>query len=375
MEFACPKNQLQNAIHHAERSISSRNTLPVLSNLLFEVNSDILKVSGTDMEIGIEKKVKVDSAQQGSVLINSKTISGIVNKLPDANVTLKVLDNNVIEIKCEQVNFTIHGLPSEEFPQIPKIKDGSSIKVNKDIFKELIKQTIISVSIDESKHILNGVMVEFNNDSITGVATDGYRLSLKETKGKYEINDKIQMIIPTKALNELATIFSDNDDQDIKVNFSDSLASFTCGDFYLSTRIIKGQYPDYQQVVPKEIKTELNIDKDQLVSALERCAVIASSSANIVKIEVLENQLLIRANTPDVGNVNELIDIQKNNDEKIQISLNVRLVLEALKIIKSSKINLSLIDALKPGIIKPVSNKDDSNFLYVIMPIRTSDHN
>jgi len=373
MEFVCQKDQLQKAIQHTERGVSSRSTLPVLSNLLFQVNDSILKISSTDMEIGMEKNVTVSSTQPGSILVHSKTISGIVNKLPDEDVKFKVLENQTIEITCAQSQFNIHGLPADEFPRIPKIEDGVKVVIKKDVLKELIKQTIISVSIDESKHILNGVLVEMDNHRLIGVSTDGYRLSLKENKGDYAISEKVQMIVPTKALHELLSILADNDAEDVTIIYSESLSTFTYSDFYLSTRIIKGQYPDYQQVIPQEFKTEITISKEKLTAALERCAVIASSSANIVKLEVLDNQLLIKANTPDVGNVNELLDIEKSSEEKLQISLNVRLLLEALKILPVEKISLSLIDALKPGVLKPVQDQDNSLFTYVIMPIRTTE--
>ncbi|MFA5928482.1 MAG: DNA polymerase III subunit beta [Candidatus Margulisiibacteriota bacterium] len=374
MEFICQKDLLQKAIQHTERIVSARSTLPVLANLLFEVNGAVLKITSTDMEIGIEKKVKISTSKPGSVLINSKTISSIVNKLPDADVKLKVLDNQTIEITCAQSHFNIHGLPAEEFPQIPKIENGVEFQINKDNLKDLIKQTIISVSIDESKHILNGVLVEIDSDSLIGVATDGYRLSQKSIKEKHEISEKIRMIIPTKALHELLSITAEGKEEKIKVNYSDSMANFTFEDFYLSTRLIKGQYPDYKQVIPKEFKTEIMVSKEEFTDALERCQIIASSSANIVKIEVLDDKLLINASTPDIGNVNEMISISKNNDHKLQIALNVRLLLEALKIISADKIKLSLIDSLKPGTISPVSDKKDDEFLYVVMPIRTAEN-
>jgi len=374
MEFTCQKNILLKAIQHTERVISNKTSLPILSNLLFEVNGDILKISATDMEIGVEKKIKITSGEPGAILINSKTVSSIVSKLPDADVSLKVLENQSIEIKCAQSHFNIHGLPAEEFPKISKITDGTNLEINIETLKELIKQTIISVSIDESKHILNGALIEINSDSIIGVATDGYRLSLKNVKGTYNIPERVQIIVPTKALNELMTMLSDDLEGKVNVSYSDSLVSFTVADFYLSTRIIKGQYPDYQQVIPKEYKTVITINKSDFTSSLDRCAVIASSSANIVKLELLDKQLLIQANTPDVGNVNELVDVEINNQEKIHISLNVRLLLEALKIIHTEFITLSLIDSLKPGVIRPFSKDKEADFLYVVMPIRTSEN-
>ena len=374
MEFTCQKSVLQKAIHSVEKGISSRSTLLVLANLLFEINDDVLKIASTDLEIGIEKKIQVKKAVSGSILIHSKTISSIVNKLPDADVTIKVLDNSAIEIKCERSCFNIHGLPAEEFPRLPKIENGVEIVIKKDALNTLIQSTIISVSIDESKHILNGVLIDIKKSGAGGVSTDGYRLSLYQDKHTYAIEKDVKMIIPTKALNELINILSDGHAETVSVLYTESQAAFQYEDFYLTTRLIKGQYPDYQQVIPKELKTTLIIDRDALIASMERCAIIASSSANIIKLETAENQLLIQATTPDVGNVNELLPVENKDKEAIKISLNVRLILEALRIMDTKQVQFSLIDSLKPAIFKPYPENKTSDFLYVVMPIRTTDN-
>jgi DNA polymerase-3 subunit beta len=372
MEFTCPKNILLKSIQHVEKGISPKSTLPVLSNLLFEANGDTLKISSTDLDIAMEKKSKVTVVTPGSILIHSKTISSIFNKLPDADVHLKVLENGAIEIQCDQSHFNIHGLPAEEFPKISRIEQGKELFLSKEQLKELIKQTIISVSIDESKHILNGVMIEIQPDSLVGVATDGFRLSKKEYKGNYEVTEKTQLIVPTKALNELFSIISEGESDKVKISYSESNAAFTYEDFYLTTRLIKGQYPDYQQVIPKETKVHITLERAKLMAALERCAIIASmasTSTNIVKVETIDNRLLIKAHTPDVGNASELIEVVQNVTDKVQMALNVRLLLEALKVIPEDKITIEFLDTLKPAILRPAGEK--ANFFYVVMPIRT----
>jgi len=375
MQFNCHKNLLQKAIQLTEKGTSTKSTLPILSNLLFDLKDNKLTISSTNMEISIEKEILVNGIEDGSVLIHAKTISNIINKLPAAEVSIKVLENGTIEIKSKDINFNIHGLPPEEFPSIQKIQEGEPIVISKDKIKELIKQTIISVSIDESKNVLNGVLLEISDNFIKGVSTDGFRLSFKEYEFNNQNNSNIKIIIPTKALLELQGILSDIDSKDINLFYTSENISFVCEDFYLSTRIIKGQYPEYNQVIPNESKIKLTINKKDFTFAMERCAIIASmanTSTNIIKIELVDNKLLIKASTADVGNASEIVTVDDNiNNEKVEISLNVRLIIEALKTIESEKISFMLIDSLKPVIISPIDNTTTSKFLYVIMPIRT----
>jgi DNA polymerase III subunit beta len=370
MELICGKEDLLKGIHTVEKAVAVRSTLPVISNILLETVEGGIKMVANNLEIGIEVIVKAEIIKEGAILVPSKTFSGIIAKIPEGDVAFKVEGTGNISITCQQSNFNIHGLAADEFPALPKIKADSSFTISSELFKDLVKHTIIAVSLDETKHVLNGILFEVNGNEISFVATDGYRLAkkngeLSEKAGKFKV------IIPTKALAEMNRIVQQNNYQgDLNISLSKEQVSFSFGDVYFVSRLIQGQFPDYQQVIPKKSDSKMIINRSELLGASERTSIIASISAGVVKLETIDSKLHIAANTPEVGNVSELLDIEIDGKEKNKVSFNVRLLLDALRIIEEEQVSLELTGTLSPGILRP---KENSDFLYVIMPIRTAE--
>ncbi|MFC1516990.1 DNA polymerase III subunit beta [Candidatus Margulisiibacteriota bacterium] len=371
MRFKCSKEDLINGIHIVEKAVAVRSTLPIVSNILVETVPNGVKLIANDLEIGIEYTLKASVAKEGSVLAPAKTFSGIINKLSTGEVQFEVEENGNIRITCGQSKFSIHGLPTDDFPVLPKVKGAQEFEIEAELLKEMIRQTIIAVSMDESKHVLNGVLIEVNKKEICFVATDGYRLAQRRGELNKDTGAKESFIVPTKVLSEINRAIQQKEFKGkIKVYFSKEQIAFTFDNVYFVSRLIQGQFPDYKQVIPKKTEAKIIIPRENLLRAAERSSIIASTSANIIRLETVNKKLHISANTPDVGNASELIDVEIAGQEKNKVALNVRLLLDALKSMDEEDVYLELTGALSPGILKP---KNKEQYLYVIMPIRTAE--
>jgi len=376
MEFTIDKKGLQAGVSAVEKIVATRSTLPIIGYLLFEARKKELRVSANNLEIGIELNIPSSVEKDGSVLIPAKTLSGIVAKLPDSNVSFKLNEKGTIKISFGQSNFNVHTLPPDEFPALPRVKEGKSFSLSGKLFATMVHQTIFSVSASEDKHVLTGVLFEFGKgakgeeSNFRMVATDGYRLAKVGAEVEMKGEIKTNIIIPAKALQEVARIIEqDKEDTNLEINFGKDQIAFQYRDVYLVSRIIQGQFPDYKQVLPKKSATKVVISRKTLLESCERAGVIAAGSANIVRFDIKEGKLRLFASTPDVGTVDEVLDAKITGQGQVQIAFNIRLVTDVLKVLDSDKVTLDLSEALGPGLIRG----DDEGYLYIVMPIRTQE--
>ena len=376
MEFSCTTEDLSRGISVVERIVATKSTLPIIGNILFEGEKGGLKLSANNLEVGIEIQIPAKIEKEGAILIPAKTIGGIVEKLPIGNINFKVSEKGAVKISYKQSALLIYGLAPEEFPTLPKIKEGKSLQVDAELFSEMIKKTSFATSTSEDKYILNGVLFELGKTSIPGdqsnirlVATDGYRLAWAGERIQGAIPE-VSVIIPAKALTELARIFGDLKEKTLKITIGPDQVAFRYKDTYLVSRLIQGQFPDYKQVIPKGGETKIFVSTKSLLQAAERAAVIALGSANIVKFETKGGKIHLIANTPDIGSADEVVDIETKGEGEAQIAFNVRLVIDALKVIGAEKIAFEVSSPLSPGMIRPAEAK---NYIYIVMPIRTGE--
>jgi len=377
MEFNCDKKELQAGVSTVEKIVATRSTLPIIGNILFEAGKSNVKLSANNLEMGIELTIKAEVEKEGSLLLPAKTLSGIVSKLPEGKIGLKLNENRTVRITYDKSHFNLHSLPPDEFPLLPKVKEGKTITLDSDILVEMIKQTIFSVSSSEDKYVLTGVMLETGKSQMAGdnsnlrmVATDGYRLAKKSAKVTGLGDGNISIIIPAKALTELAKIMEGSKSRPVKIIVAGEQISFRYDDTYLVSRLIQGQFPDYKQVIPKKSTTKVTLNTAELLRAAERAAVIASGSANVTCFEVKGGKIHVTANTPDVGSVDEVIDAEVKGTDKARVSFNVRLITDVLDVMSSEKVIVELGEGLSPGIIK---QEGDEDYIYIVMPIRTQE--
>lgn len=375
MEFSCEKKDIQAGVSTVEKIVATRSTLPIIGNILFEVGKNGVKLSANNLEIGIELGVKAKVAKEGAVLIPAKTLSGIVNKLPETIINFKLGENGTIRIAYNQSHFNINTLPPDEFPSLPKVKDGKTFNLESQVLLEMIKQTIFAVSGNEEKYVLTGVLLETGKSSMAGdnsnlraIATDGYRLAKKGEKVSLSGVGEHAAIIPARALHELARILEAKKSEEVKVTLAAEQASFQQGEVYLVSRLVQGQFPDYKQVIPKKSTTQVALATGEFLNAAERAAVVASGSANVTRFEVKAGKIIISASTPDVGSIEEALAAEIKGSEKALASFNIRLIIDALKAINTERVVLEMSEGLSPGVLRPEKGSD---YVYIVMPIRT----
>ncbi len=396
MDFVCEKKDLQSAVSAVEKIITTRSTLPIIGNILFEAGKSSLQISANNLEIGIELVIKAKVNKGGAILMPAKTLGGIVAKLPNRSVGFKLSEKGTIKVSYDQSHFSVHTLPPDEFPVLPKVKAGKSFTIDAETVSSMIKQTIFAVSSNEEKHVLTGVLLEVGKGAMAGdtsnirmVSTDGYRLAKRGEKIKGTAADVISVIVPGRALHELARLIDGEDGKaEVKVMVSSDQISFKCNDIYLVSRLIQGQFPDYKQVIPKKSATKIIVETKALLEASERAAVIASGSANIVRFEVKGEKLHLAASTPDIGTIDEIVPAEVNGEKKIQVSFNIRLITDFLKSVDSERVVIELTEVLGPGVVRPApapsgpapagaragaGPEKKDNYIYIVMPIRTQE--
>lgn len=370
MKFSVESNVLQKGISIVEKAVSSRTSLPVLENIFLELRDGELKLRGNDLEIGIENSVSIEGETvEGAILVKAKTFSNIISKLPQEKLELLVDENQKVIIKSEKVDFDIHGTNTNEYPVFPTIDGGATFTLKVAELLDLIKHTIFSVSFDETKQFLNGILVENKEGFLNFVATDGYRLALK--KREFSLSENFSVIAPFKAINELNKIIQSLDpEREIEITVSNTQIAFKMKDFLLVSRVIQGQFPDYGQVIPSETKIVYSVPRKALQDACERASIIASASNNVVRLKFENETLTLQANAKELGDFKESCDISRVMGEgNFEIAFNVRLMLDVIKTLTTDDIKMSFNNELSPGKIQSIS---DDLFTYIIMPIRTN---
>ena len=362
MKLKVDQRSLSKHISIAQRAISSRTTLQILNGILIEASNNQLKITGTDLEISIETYLNCEVIEEGSIVVNSRIIGDIIKKLPNSTVYIEAKDNN-INIRCDNSEFNIAGNPGKDYPELPLIVENESFSLPSDILKSVIKQTVFATSQDENRPSLTGVLVELNNNNISFVALDGYRLALKKLSINSDLDTKV--IILGRSLNELNRILEDTED-DLKVSIAPGHVVFDLGDTIVYSRLLEGQFFNYKDIIRNEHKTSIIVNKKDFQDSLESASWLAKEEkANLVRFSINNNKVIIKSNS-EIGNVHEEIESVQNGDN-LNIAFNSRYLLEGIRVIESENIVLNFMGSLNPCIINVV---DDDNYIYLVLPVR-----
>lgn len=362
MKFIINQRDLTKHINIAQRGISSRTTLQILDGILIETMNDKIKLTATDLEISIETFINCEVLQQGSIVVNSRIFGDIIKKLPDALINIEVINNN-INIKCENSEFNIIGNPGVDYPDLPIIVEHDNFILPKDLFKNAIRQTVFATTQDETRPSLTGVLLEIQENQISFVSLDGYRLALRKIPTNSDINLKI--IIPGRSLNELNKILEDRE-EDITISAAPGQVIFNIGDTIVYSRLLEGQFFNYKDIMRKDHKTKVIVNKREFQNGLERASLLAKEEkANLVRLNVIDNNIIIRSNS-EIGDVYEKLESNQEG-ENLNIAFNSRYILEGIKIMEANEIELNFMGSLNPCIINGI---DDESYTYLVLPVR-----
>lgn len=364
MKLVIAKDAVMSGLQMVHGVVNVRPTVPVLSNVLIEAKDDKLWMTTTDMEVTMRCVVDAQTGKTGSTTIPARRFLSIIRELPAGNIEIDVDDKNAASITCGASFFKINGLPDDEFPATPKGDDGHTFTIDQKILKDMLQKTFYAASTDETRFILNGTLMSFKGNKLTLVATDGRRLALTEHEIEFPKESECEAIVPTKAINELIRILKD--EGTVKVHIGKNQAGFELNEVTLTTKLIEGTYPNFRQVIPGQCEQRIAVEREILLMALKRVALLTSEKSSSIKLTFGKNKLKISASSPDVGEAHESVAI-KYAGKEIQVAFNPDYIMEPLRNLVNDEIYVELTDELSPGVIKC-----DVPFIYVLMPMRIS---
>jgi DNA polymerase-3 subunit beta len=364
MKIVCSKAELNRVIGLAQSAASTKNVLPILTHLLFEADENGLSVTGTDLEIGLRVKTKVEVVQSGSTTLPAKKVAEIVRNLDEGDVELSV-EGSKAKIKGGRANMNLLAMPAEDFPNFPGYRKEKSLALKSKVLADMVKRTAFSVSQDETRYILQGGLLSSDGKKARMVTTDGHRLSYIEQPLEAS-SELLQAVIPSKALGELGRVLQ-NDDSIVTAYFADNHIFFEMGELTLYSRLLDGQFPNYEQVIPKKNEHTLLAEVAPLAAVINRMSLLAADKGNSIKFHLSEDGLKVTASTADLGEGDESLDVEYQGTA-MTVAFNARYLMDVLKVLGSERVEIKLSTPLSPTLITPVGVETGAR--YVVMPMR-----
>lgn len=375
MKFSINKSKFVNNVNTVLRAISSKTTIPILSGIYLDLKQEGLTISGSDADISITSFISQEDADNdltiestGSIVLPARFFNEIIKKLPGESLLINVLDNKQTIISAGKSEFTINGIDAINYPHLPEVATDSQIILSTDLLKEVVNQTVIAVSNQESRPILTGVNMDIKDGKLKAVATDSHRLSQRDVT--IESTSDYNFIIPGKSLLELTRTISD-DLSEVKMSVSENQVLFSLGNTLFYSRLLEGNYPETDRLIPDTSNTNVTFDASELLASVERASLLSHESRNNVirlQISTADNLITIYGNSPEVGTVEENVPFTKIEGEDLEISFNPDYLKDALKVLGATEINMKFTSPLHPFTIEPL---EDNSFIQLITPVRT----
>ena len=368
MKFVCYKDTILKAINSVVKGVASKTTMPILEGILIQTNDKEIKLTTYDLEIGIEYVMECEVEEQGSTVVNAVMFSEIIRKLPNTEIHISVNDKNLLEIECEGSLYKLATMNPDEFPELPKIEIENSIEVDQNVLKNMIRKTIFAVSTEESRPIFTGCLFEIENNKLNVVAVDGFRLALRSIYLNKQTNN-FKAVIPGKTLNDVNKIISDSFEP-VKIGVAKNQALFEMDNCKVVTRILDGEFLNYQNVIPSNWETRVRANKSILQNSFERVSLISSSSIEKekkypVKVQVDIGKVVISC-TNQTGDAKEEMYVSTEG-KNLEAGFNPKYFLDCLKAIDDEEVYVEFGSSISPCIIRSVENND---YTYMILPIR-----
>lgn len=369
MNLTITKEQLLIGLQAVQNVVSTRTTLPILSNVLLRAEGNRLELTATDLDVTVVCGVEATVKTPGTTTLPVKKLFGIARELSGGEIEIEVDDKNVCSVRSGPSFYKIHGLSAEEFPPLPKFKEEKKVVVGQEKFRGMLRKTSFAISTDEARYVLNGIFISLKDHKMTIVATDGRRLALVDEEVEVSEQSQGEFIIPSKAVNELNRLLQEKGEAAIK--YGDNQAEFALSDnmefsVKIITKLIEGNYPNYRQVIPGETKERVGLPREEFLHALKRAEIMTSEKANSVKLSFTRNNLSITANSPEVGEARESMAVNYKGKE-IAVAFNPKYLIDPLNALTVDEVFIEMIDELSPGVLKI-----NGPFLYVVMPMRLS---
>ncbi len=368
MLFTIGKNQIQRELHLIQGVIEKKNTIPILSNLLIETEEKHIKMVATDLEVGLRCKSEATVNKEGSVTISAKKLYEIVRALPESDIKFEKIDNNWVSIECERSQFKIVGLPKEDFPSLPEFDFAEGIPISADLLKEMIHKTSFAISEEDTRYSLNGALFVIQGKQMSMVATDAHRLAWFKTEAEKNLSeDEIRVIIPKKTVQQIKAIIDDGGKEAI-FGRSENHVFFKLEDKILVSRIIEGQFPNYEKVIPVDNDKVVIFPAKDFTDAIKRVSLLSNERSRAIKFYINPGKVEIRSSNPELGEACELLYVPYQG-EKVKIGFNAQYIIDFLNVVEDKEIKFEMKDETSQGLLTP-AEAHAYQYTYVVMPMR-----
>jgi DNA polymerase-3 subunit beta len=370
MEITVSKFELLRELTVAQGVVERKTTIPILSNYLFEAAGDKLSLTATDLDLSLRTSCNAKVKKEGSCTIPARKLHDYVKLLPDADITIKLLENHWVSIRCGRSNTKMVGMARSNFPTLPVFPTAGAVKIPAQVLRGLIAKTGFAIANEESRYTLNGALMVLKAESITMVATDGHRLAHIERPGeKFEgVSGEMKTLVPKKAMDELKSLLDSTDAETIDFAKDESTLYFRIGGRLLTSRQLTGQFPNYEAVLPKDNNKVVTVPAEELAAAISRVAQFADERSRAVRLRLEKGELKLSASSTETGESEDSIEVGYNGDA-LTIGFNATYFLDFLKAVGAGEVMLEFKDAQSAGQLRPAES-EDYKYRYIVMPMR-----
>lgn len=363
MRISCLKNNLLAGINIVMKAVSNKSTLPILECILIEATGGNIKLTANDMELGIETFVEGNIVENGKIALDAKLFSDIVRKLPDSEIVIETDESYKAVILCEKANFNISGKSGDDFSYLPEVEKDKYISLSQFTLKEVIRQTIFSISDNESNKLMSGELFQVEGSNLKVASLDGHRISIRNVTLR-ESYDNIKVVVPGKTLSDVSKILSGNIDDEVKIYFTDKHILFEFENTKVVSRLLEGEYYKIDQMLSSDYETKVVINKREFLDCIDRASLLIKESDKKPIIININNSNLYLKIDSIMGSMNEEIEIKKEGKDII-IGFNPRFIMDSLRVIDDENISIYLVNSKSPCFIRD----DNNSYIYLILPV------
>ncbi len=370
MEITVSKFELLRELTATQGVVERKTTIPILSNYLFEASGDKLSLTATDLDLSLRTSCNAKVKKDGSCTIPARKLHDYVKLLPDADITIKLLENHWVSIRCGRSNTKMVGMARSNFPSLPQFPTSGVVKIPAGVLRAMIAKTTFAIANEESRYTLNGALMVLKPESITMVATDGHRLAHIERSGeKFDgVSGEMKTLVPKKAMDEIKSLLDSTDVEAIDFAKDESTLYFRIGPRLLTSRQLTGQFPNFEAVLPKDNNKAVVVNCEDLAAAIQRVAQFADERSRAVRMRMEKGELKISASSTETGESEDSIETNYNGDT-VTIGFNAQYLLDFLKATGSGEVRMEFKDAQSAGQLRP-GEGDDYKYRYIVMPMR-----
>ena len=366
MKIKCNQQSLMKSLNTVQKAITTRTTIPILKGILIETISDNqIRLAASDLDISIDRHCDAEVEQMGGIVVSSKLFADIIRKLPGGDIEIEEREGTVY-IKCKSSEFTIVGQGTEEFPDFSQMEELDKFYINKETFKKMIRRTSFAASVDTSRGILMGVLIELSESHLTMVSLDGFRMAI--ARNEIHSDKSIKIVVEARILNEINKILAEEEEEEFLLVLDQKKIAIHIGNVKIISRLLEGDYMNYQDIIPKEKNIIVRAERRELLDAIERASLIVKDGkSNLIKLKIEENKIIITSRSEE-GNLREEVLIEKQGED-LEIGFNCRYLSDILKAAEEDIVVMEFNNSITPCMVKP---EEGNQFDYLILPVRIS---